>query len=78
MTDKKTNDTLRERPVQPEVRLAKMTISRTVTNFKDDYIRIEIDSESFRLFGEMSLETYAKLISGMARQPVDVIYEVKP
>lgn len=51
----------------------KMTISKVTSNTENDYINIEIIYGNQTIRGKMSLINYAKMISGLARVPLDLV-----
>jgi hypothetical protein len=49
-----------------------LTISRTTSNVKEDYITLTVRSGGGRVDIECDMETFAQVLTGLGRQPVAV------
>ncbi len=50
----------------------RITISKVTCNKKDDYISVEIVFDKKRIVGQITLEDYARMITGQARMPIKI------
>ena len=47
-----------------------ITISHVSSNVREDFVHVEIDTHKGRILLEMELKDYARMITGLSRQPV--------